>query len=88
MTVPAAVLSGKARRTMGLREIHFSPQITSAAQPDRHRNCSSGRIEGAIVMVLGLDLLTRHTALDLKPDRGRFTPIAPSQPGHFQIGDP
>ena len=45
-------------------------------------------IEGAIVMVRGLDCLDGTPLLDLKPDRGLFTPIAPPQPGDFQVGDP
>jgi tRNA (adenine37-N6)-methyltransferase len=45
-------------------------------------------IEGPIVRVRGLDCLDGTPLLDLKPDRGLFTPIAPPQPGDFQIGDP
>jgi tRNA (Thr-GGU) A37 N-methylase len=45
-------------------------------------------IEGAIVMVRGPDCLDGAPLLDLKPDRGLFTPIAPPQPGDFQVGDP
>jgi hypothetical protein len=33
-------------------------------------------------------LLGRHVALDLRPDRTLFLPIAPPpQPGDFQVGD-
>ena len=45
-------------------------------------------IEGPILMVRGLDCLEGTPLLDLKPDRGLFTPIAPPQPGDFQVGDP
>lgn len=45
-------------------------------------------IEGAIVTVRGLDCLDGTPLLDLKPDRSLFTPIAPPQPGDFQVGDP
>lgn len=45
-------------------------------------------IEGAIVKVRGLDCLDATPLLDLKPDRGLFKPIAPPQPGDFQVGDP
>jgi tRNA-Thr(GGU) m(6)t(6)A37 methyltransferase TsaA len=45
-------------------------------------------IEGAIVTVRGLDCLDGMPVLDLKPDRALFTPIAPPQPGDFQVGDP
>ena len=38
--------------------------------------------------VRGLDCLDGTPVLDLKPDRALFTPIAPPQPGDFQVGDP
>jgi tRNA (adenine37-N6)-methyltransferase len=41
-------------------------------------------IDGAIVMVRGLDCVDGTPLLDLKPDRALFTPIAPPQPGDFQ----
>ena len=44
-------------------------------------------IESDIIMVRGLDCLDGTPLLDLKPDRGLFTPIAPPQPGDFQVGD-
>jgi tRNA-Thr(GGU) m(6)t(6)A37 methyltransferase TsaA len=44
-------------------------------------------IEGASVLVRGLDCLDGTPLLDLKPDRCAFTPIAPPQPGDFQVGD-
>ena len=45
------------------------------------------RIEGATLIVQGLDCLDGTPLLDLKPDRTLFTPIAPPQPGDFQVGD-
>jgi len=45
-------------------------------------------IEGAIVTVRGLDCLDGTPLLDLKPDRELFKPIAPPQPGDFQVGEP
>lgn len=45
-------------------------------------------IEGASVLVRGLDCLDGTPLLDLKPDRCAFTPLAPPQPGDFEIGDP
>jgi len=45
-------------------------------------------IDGATVMLRGLDCLDGTPLLDLKPDRTLFTPIAPPQPGDFQKGDP
>ncbi len=43
-------------------------------------------IEGAMVMVQGLDCLDGTPLVDLKPDRCDFTPIAPPQPGDFETG--
>lgn len=44
-------------------------------------------IEGATVLVRGLDCLDGTPLLDLKPDRSLFTPVAPAQSGDFQTGD-
>ena len=43
-------------------------------------------VEGAVVLVRGLDCLDGTPLLDLKPDRCQFTPIAPAQPGDFEVG--
>jgi tRNA-Thr(GGU) m(6)t(6)A37 methyltransferase TsaA len=43
-------------------------------------------IEGATVLVRGLDCLDETPLLDIKPDRCDFTPLAPPQPGDFQTG--
>jgi tRNA (adenine37-N6)-methyltransferase len=43
-------------------------------------------IEGATVLVRGLDCVDGTPLLDLKPDRTLFTPIAPPQKGDFQTG--
>ncbi len=43
-------------------------------------------IEGKFVLVRGLDCLDGTPLLDLKPDRRDFTPIAPAQPGDFEVG--
>lgn len=40
---------------------------------------------GAVLTVHGLDCLDDTPLLDLKPDRSLFTPIAPPQPGDFEI---
>lgn len=45
-------------------------------------------IEGATVLVRGLDCLDGTPLIDLKPDRCCFTPIAPAQAGDFEVGDP
>lgn len=44
-------------------------------------------LDGAGVLVRGLDCLDGTPLLDVKPDRTLFQPIAPPQPGDFQIGD-
>ena len=45
-------------------------------------------IDGATVLVRGLDCLDGTPLLDLKPDRAGFTPLAPPQAGDFQLGEP
>lgn len=45
-------------------------------------------IDGAILLVRGLDCLDGTPLLDLKPDRTLFNPIAPPRAGDFQVGDP
>lgn len=42
--------------------------------------------EGDVLLVRGLDCLDGTPLLDLKPERSRFRPIAPPQPGDFQTG--
>ncbi len=44
-------------------------------------------VEGAVLLVRGLDCLDGTPLIDLKPDRTLFKPIAPPQPGDFQTGD-
>ncbi len=43
--------------------------------------------EGPVLRVRGLDCLDGTPLLDLKPDRSLFNPIAPPQPGDFQVDD-
>lgn len=43
-------------------------------------------VEGATLLVQGLDCLDGTPLLDIKPDRSLFTPIAPPQKGDFQTG--
>jgi tRNA (adenine37-N6)-methyltransferase len=45
------------------------------------------RIDGGMLFVRGLDCLDGTPLLDLKPDRAGFTPLAPPQPGDFQVGE-
>ena len=42
-------------------------------------------VEGANVMVQGLDCLDGTPLVDLKPDRCQFTPLAPPQPGDEEV---
>jgi tRNA (adenine37-N6)-methyltransferase len=44
-------------------------------------------VEGSTVLVQGLDCVDGTPLLDLKPDRCRFTPLAPPQPGDFETAD-
>ena len=44
-------------------------------------------VEGANLLVRGLDCLDGTPLIDLKPDRCDFTPLAPPQPGDGQVGD-
>ena len=44
------------------------------------------RVERANVFVRGMDCLDGTPLLDLKPDRAGFTPLAPAQPGDFEVG--
>ena len=41
---------------------------------------------GCVLSVQGIDCLDGTPLIDIKPDRSLFTPIAPPQPGDFQIG--
>lgn len=43
-------------------------------------------VEGATVLVRGLDCLDDTPLLDIKPYRCEFTPLAPPQPGDFETG--
>lgn len=44
-------------------------------------------IEGATLLVRGLDCLDDTPLLDLKPDRTLFVPLAPPTPGDAEVGD-
>jgi tRNA (adenine37-N6)-methyltransferase len=72
---------GTARGTFSLR---------SPARPNPIGTSIAGlvSVDGAILTVRGLDCLNGTPLLDLKPDRGLFTPIAPPQAGDFQVGEP
>ena len=44
-------------------------------------------IEGATLLVRGLDCLDGTPLLDIKPDRSLFIPLAPPTPGDSHVGD-
>jgi len=72
---------GSARGTFSLRSpARPNPIGTSIAQ--------LLSIDGATLLVRGLDCLDGTPLLDIKPDRTLFKPIAPPQAGDFQVGDP
>ena len=72
---------GTSRGTFSLRSpVRPNPLGTSGAR--------LVGIEGATVLVRGLDCVDGTPLLDLKPDRGLFTPLAPPQEADCQIGDP
>lgn len=71
---------GSARGTFSLRSpVRPNPIGTSLV--------SFVGLEGATVLVRGLDCLDGTPLVDLKPDRCGFTPIAPPQRGDFETGD-
>ena len=68
---------GNARGTFSLRSpVRPNPLGTSVVK--------LVGVEGATVLVRGLDCLDETPLLDLKPDRCEFTPLAPPQAGDFQ----
>ncbi|MEP9382455.1 tRNA (N6-threonylcarbamoyladenosine(37)-N6)-methyltransferase TrmO [Nocardioides sp. KR10-350] len=71
---------GTARGTFSLRSpVRPNPIGTSIVRLER--------VEGATLVVRGLDCLDGTPLLDLKPDRSLFSPLAPPQAGDFQVGD-
>jgi len=70
---------GNTRGTFSLRSpVRPNPIASSIVTLDR--------IEGDTLHVRGLDCLDGTPLLDLKPDRTLFVPLAPAQPGDFQVG--
>ncbi|PLP60307.1 tRNA (N6-threonylcarbamoyladenosine(37)-N6)-methyltransferase TrmO [Mesorhizobium loti] len=70
---------GSARGTFALRSpVRPNPIGTSIA--------TLIGVESPTVLVRGLDCLDGTPLLDLKPDRALFKPIAPPQPGDFEVG--
>jgi tRNA-Thr(GGU) m(6)t(6)A37 methyltransferase TsaA len=72
---------GVARGTFSLRSpVRPNPIGTSIVALDG--------VDGATLLVRGLDCLDGTPLVDVKPDRTLFTPLAPPQPGDFQGGCP
>src|SRR5262245_23375686 len=70
---------GRTRGTFSLRSpVRPNPIATSIVTLDR--------VEGAVLVVRGLDCIDGTPLLDVKPDRELFVPLAPPQPGDFQTG--
>jgi tRNA (Thr-GGU) A37 N-methylase len=44
-------------------------------------------IQGGTLLVRGLDCLDGTPLIDIKPDCNLFTPLAPPQPGDFEVGE-
>jgi len=71
---------GQVRGTFSLRSpVRPNPIATSVVLLER--------VEGATLLVRGLDCLDGTPLLDLKPERSLFVPLAPRQPGDDQVGD-
>lgn len=71
--------NGKVHGTFSLRSpVRPNPIGTSIVKLEA--------VEGAVLLVRGLDCLDGTPLLDLKPDRTLFKPIAPPQPGDFEVG--
>ncbi|MGS1095805.1 tRNA (N6-threonylcarbamoyladenosine(37)-N6)-methyltransferase TrmO [Aquamicrobium terrae] len=70
---------GSARGTFSIR---------SPARPNPIGTSIVGLVgrEGNVLLVRGMDCLDGTPLLDLKPERTGFTPIAPPQPGDFEVG--
>jgi tRNA-Thr(GGU) m(6)t(6)A37 methyltransferase TsaA len=69
---------GDTRGSFSLRSpVRPNPIATSIATLER--------VDGATLTVRGLDCIDGTPLLDLKPDRTLFMPIAPPQPGDFEV---
>jgi tRNA-Thr(GGU) m(6)t(6)A37 methyltransferase TsaA len=72
--------NGKVHGTFALRSpVRPNPIGTSIVKLEA--------VEGAVLLVRGMDCLDGTPLLDLKPDRTLFKPIAPPQSGDFQTSD-
>ena len=62
--------------------------LRSPVRPNPIGTALVGLVErqGPALLVRGLDCLDGTPLIDLKPDRGLFTPLAPPQAGDFETG--
>src|SRR5258708_24601797 len=80
-------LVSQSPRNDGIARGTFSLRTPARPNPIGTQIVKLLRVDGANVLVRGLDCLDGTPLLDLKPDRCAFTPLAPPQPGDDQIGD-
>lgn len=70
---------GSTRGTFALRSpVRPNPIATSVVVLESR--------QGAVLTVRGLDCVDGTPLLDLKPERSLFVPLAPPQPGDFEVG--
>ncbi|HXP77766.1 MAG TPA: tRNA (N6-threonylcarbamoyladenosine(37)-N6)-methyltransferase TrmO [Stellaceae bacterium] len=75
-------------RNDGIARGTFSLRSPARPNPIGTQIVALVRVEGGDLFVRGLDCVDGTPLLDLKPERGSFTPLAPRQPGDDQVGDP
>lgn len=81
-------LVGQSPRNDGSARGTFSLRSPARPNPIGTQIVALVRVEGGDVFMRGLDCVDGTPLLDLKPERGSFTPLAPRQPGDDQVGDP
>lgn len=74
-------------RSDGLARGVFSLRTPVRPNPIGTSIVELARVEGAVLLVRGLDCLDGTPLIDIKPDRSLFKPLAPAQAGDFQVGD-
>jgi tRNA-Thr(GGU) m(6)t(6)A37 methyltransferase TsaA len=80
LTLQAPKNDGQGRGVFSLRTpVRPNPIGTSIVQLIK--------VEGSVLLVRGLDCLDGTPLIDLKPDRTLFKPLAPAQPGDFEVGE-
>lgn len=85
--VRGAISSCKARATTARRGGTFALRSPVRPNPIGTLIVKLIGIEGATLLVRGLDCLDGTPLLDIKPDRCLLTPLAPPTPGDSHVGD-